>query len=200
MLRLHSIGASLLTASYLQRSDKKAMKHRIIFVGGVHGVGKTSLCNKVCEELNIGHYSASDLIKKVKNVEFPINKRIKGIEENQDSLIVAVDKCIECETVCLLDGHFCLLDSDGKVIDIPMSTFLSLSPIAIIVLNDEPNNIYSRIKDRDGEKTGIDDLAIFQENEIKYSKSVSEALEVPYLLANPFADSEIIKNFISTLI
>ncbi|MCK4829798.1 hypothetical protein KA005_79470, partial [bacterium] len=66
--------------------------------------------------------------------------------------------------------------------------------------NDEPNNIYSRIKDRDGEKTGIDDLAIFQENEIKYSKSVSEALEVPYLLANPFADSEIIKNFISTLI
>jgi adenylate kinase len=176
------------------------MKHKIIFVGGVHGVGKTSLCNKVCEELDIDHYSASDLIKKVKNVKFPTNKHIKEIEENQDSLIIAVDNYINCKTVSLLDGHFCLLDSHGKVAEVPMATFLSLSPIAIIVLNDEPSKIYARIKARDGEESGVDGIVKFQESEIKYSKVVSEKLGVPYLLANPFTEGEAIKDFIKNLI
>ena len=86
------------------------MKHKIIFLGGVHGVGKTSLCNKMCEELSIEGYSASNLIKRVKNVKFPTNKHSEEINGNQDTLIVAVNKYIRCKTACLLDGHFCLLN------------------------------------------------------------------------------------------
>jgi adenylate kinase len=67
------------------------MEHKIIFIGGVHGVGKTFLCNTVREELDIDHYSASDLIKKVKNVKFPTNKHIKGIGGNQNALIIALE-------------------------------------------------------------------------------------------------------------
>lgn len=180
-------------------SDKSIMKRKIIFVGGVHGVGKTSLCNKVCEVLGIERYSASDLIKKVKNVTFPTNKRIEGIEENQDSLIVAVDSYMDCKTVCLLDGHFCLLDEHGNVVPVPLSTFSSLSPIAIIVLNDEPSNIYARIQSRDGDASGVDGIAAFQDSEIEYSKLVSESLRVPYLLASPFTEGEVIIDFVRNL-
>jgi adenylate kinase len=175
------------------------MKRKIIFVGGVHGVGKTSLCKKVCEVLGIEHYSASDLIKKVKNVTFPTNKHVEGIEVNQDSLIVAVDRYMDCKTVCLLDGHFCLLDEQGNVVPVPLSTFSSLSPIAIIVLNDEPSNIYARTQSRDGEASRIDGIATFQDSEIKYSKLVSESLRVPYLLANPFTEREVIINFVKNI-
>ena len=112
------------------------MKRKIIFIGGVHGVGKTSMCTKVCDVLGIEHYSASNLIKKVKRVTFPTNKHIAGIEENQDSLITAVERYISGQTVCLLDGHFCLLDERGNVVPVPISTFSSLSPIAIEVIDD----------------------------------------------------------------
>jgi adenylate kinase len=77
-----------------------------------------------------------------------------------------------------------------------MAIFSSLSPIAIIVLNDEPSSIYARIKDRDGEVAGVDGITKFQESEIKYSKLVSETLGAPYLLANPTTEAEVIKDFI----
>ena len=176
------------------------MIRKIIFIGGIHGVGKTSLCNKLCDELSIECYSASDLIKKVKKVKFPTNKHIEGINKNQDSLIVAVDKFISCKTTCLLDGHFYLLDEKGKVVQIPMSTFSSLSPIAIIVLNDEPSRILKRIQNRDGNIFDVNDIGAFQENEIMHSKLVSGSLGVPYLLANPFAEGKAVKQFVRNLI
>lgn len=176
------------------------MKHKIIFLGGVHGVGKTSLCNKMCEELSIEGYSASNLIKRVKNVKFPTNKHSEEINGNQDTLIVAVNKYIRCKTACLLDGHFCLLNEKGVVIQIPASTFSSLSPIAIIVLSDEPSSIHKRVQNRDGNVFEVDNIAAFQEREIMYSKIVSVSLGVPYLLANPFAEEEKIKDFLRNLI
>lgn len=156
-------------------SDKSIMKRKIIFIGGVHGVGKTSLCTNVCDVLGIEHYSASNLIKKVKNITFPTNKHIEGIEENQDSLIIAVDRYMSCQTVCLLDGHFCLLEERGDVVPVPISTFSSLSPIAIIVLYDDPSNIFARIQSRDGEASAADAIEAFQDREIAYSKLVSES-------------------------
>lgn len=183
----------------MQVVSDKSMKHKIIFVGGVHGVGKTFLCKKVCEDLGIDHFSASDLIKKVRNIKFPTNKLIEGIGNNQDSLIVAVGKYVNDDKVCILDGHFCLLDSQGIIVNVPMATFTSLSPMAIIVLNDEPSNIYTRIHARDGNESGIDSIANFQESEIKYSKAISEELGIPYLLANPFSEGELVHGFIRSI-
>ncbi|MGM0496190.1 MAG: ATP-binding protein [Bacillota bacterium] len=175
------------------------MKRKIIFIGGIHGVGKTSLCNKLCKNLDIEFYSASDLIKKVKNVKFPTNKHNKEINENQDSLILAANKYINCETTCLLDGHFCLIDEKGNIIRVPTPTFTSLSPEAIIVLSDDPSNIYNRSQCRYSTAFDIDDIALFQNNEIMYSNLVSRTLGVPYLLANPLTEEETIIQFLKDL-
>lgn len=50
------------------------MKRQIIFVGGIHGVGKTTLCKKIESRYNMEHFSASNLIAKEKTEALLRNK------------------------------------------------------------------------------------------------------------------------------
>lgn len=182
------------------QSIKEDMQRRIIFVGGVHGVGKTTLCNSLCSKFNVIHHSASGLISKLKQVDFSSNKQTNDIEGNQNSLITAINDFLDHDKYCLLDGHFCLIDQDGKVSKIPHSTYAAMSPAAIILLHDDPKNIHSRLRERDKEKYNMDLLDSFQEEEISYSRTVASDLEIPYLKANPFVDRETIFNFVANLL
>ena len=55
----------------------------MIFISGVHGVGKTYFCNKVSQELGIKTYSASMLITEKKKKDFSADKLIPDIDVNQ---------------------------------------------------------------------------------------------------------------------
>lgn len=99
----------------------------MIFVSGVHGVGKSYFCNLVKDSVGIETYSASALISTKKRSGFAKNKLIPDIDENQQFLLWAVD---ELRTLCqnfILDGHFCLLNASGKVQRIPYGTFAMLN-------------------------------------------------------------------------
>ena len=176
------------------------MHHKIIFIGGVHGIGKTTLCKSVCSKFNVIHYSASELITKYSHIEFPSNRRIENINRSQDALIRAINKDLDNNKNYLLDGHFCLLDQDGEITKIPLSTFTAISPMAIILLYDNPSNIYFRLQDRDREIYDMDLLLSFQEQELHYSQSVATKLNIPYLKASPFTDREMIYEFIGDLL
>lgn len=39
------------------------MYNNIIFIGGVHGVGKGTICQKIKEKLDFTHLSASEVLK-----------------------------------------------------------------------------------------------------------------------------------------
>lgn len=173
------------------------MHHKIIFVGGVHGVGKTTLCKSVCTKFDVIHYSASELIKRYSHIEFPLNARVENIDRNQEALINAINEYLSRSIIYLLDGHFCLLNKDGVITKIPLSTFTAISPIAIILLYDDPCNIYFRLQDRDREIYDLDLLLSFQEQELHYSRSVATKINISYLGANPFTDREIIDKFIA---
>lgn len=176
------------------------MQRKIIFVGGVHGVGKTTLCNSLCSKFNVIHHSASDLISKLKQIDLPSNKRVDNIDGNQDTLITAINEYLEFDKHYLLDGHFCLLDQDKRVTKIPLSTYTAISPMAVLLLYDDPRNIYARLKERDKERYQMDLLISFQQEEILYSESVASGLNIPYLKANPFMDSEKIEKFVLSLL
>ena len=45
----------------------------MIFISGVHGVGKTYFSNLVKSELHINSYTASELIEKSRNLKFNEN-------------------------------------------------------------------------------------------------------------------------------
>jgi len=176
------------------------MKRKIIFIGGVHGVGKTTLCTKLCDSMNMKHYSASDLIKKISNIKFSEDKKVKGIEKNQDTLITAVNNYIDPESFCFLDGHFCLLNEHGKVIEIPIPTFTELKPAAIVVLKGNPESIFLRMKNRDGNEMDVEDISIFQEKELEYSQRISKLLEIPWFTEDPIDGTDRIKSFIKDIV
>ena len=58
----------------------------MIFVNGVHGVGKSYFCNLVKESTGIETYSASTLIAEKKQSEFAKDKLIPDIDDNQQFL------------------------------------------------------------------------------------------------------------------
>lgn len=173
------------------------MNHRIIFIAGVHGVGKTTLCRSICSKFDAVHHSASELIAKYSHIEFPPNTRVKNINRNQEALINAIKEYLDTEKKYLLDGHFCLLNQEGVITKIPISTFRAILPMAIILLHDDPSNILSRLKDMDRDIYDMNLLSSFQEQELEYSRSVAAQLNTPYLRANPQTDRDKIHRFIA---
>ena len=139
---------------------------RIIFVAGIHGVGKTTLCNELSSQFGIEHFSASSLIAKEKEEKYLHDKRVENVGENQDHLLVAINKSFDSADWYLLDGHFCLLNRNNKITRIPYSTYEGISPMAVLVLFDEPFEIYSRLSSRDNAKYEIALLKSLQEEEI----------------------------------
>lgn len=105
------------------------MKRKLIFIGGIHGVGKSTLCKKLISELKIPHYSASELITRAQKGLYTKNKTVKNVTKNQDVLLVALNEFVD-EPCILLDGHFALFDAKQKVQQIPVETFASIEPIA----------------------------------------------------------------------
>lgn len=148
----------------------------IIFIAGVHGVGKTTFAKKKSMEKNINYYSSSKLIEKAKGELFK-DKLAKDIENNQELLIKAVEIFIKEESI--LDGHFCLLNSDFVITKISMDTYERLGLKSIIVLVDDVCSIVERLEKRDCKKYNIDLIEEFQLEEISYAKEVSKKLDIP---------------------
>jgi adenylate kinase len=174
-------------------------KRKIIFVGGIHGVGKTTFCQVMASKLNIKHFSASHLISIEKADKHLSNKRVENINQNQDVLLTAINKHFNDETLYLLDGHFCLLNKDGQITRIPYSTYSGMNPDAIVVLIDEPENIYSRLSERDDIQHDLTLLRAFQEEEKYYAETIAVKLNIPYLIGNSTKSQIEIYSFVKNL-
>lgn len=161
----------------------------IIFVGGIHGVGKSTLCLKLCKKLNIDYLSASHLIKKYKKrYSMQIadrGKSVKDIDNNQTILINALQEKIVPNNTYFLDGHFTLIDMKENIEAVPEAIFRQVAPKTIIVLVDKPKSILSRLMKRDQLKYNVKLLSDMQKMELKLAKSIAKKLkievhEVPY--------------------
>lgn len=113
----------------------------MIFISGIHAVGKGYFCGLVKKELGIEAYSASDLIAKARNASFSSDKLVAEIEENQQYLLAAVQELRESGSDFILDGHFCLINrSTGEPERISLETFTTLKPEAIVLLTEKPKD------------------------------------------------------------
>ena len=162
----------------------------MIFISGVHGVGKSYFCNLVKEATGIECFSASSLIKERKKHGFPADKRVADIDENQLYLLAAVDDLRASLGEFLLDGHFCLLNTEGVITRIPVDTFTTLKPEAIILLTEDPAIIAQRRQEHDGVEHKASDIKAFQDEEIKYAEEVAELLQVPLKISKGSNDIE----------
>lgn len=178
---------------------RNKMNNNTIFMSGIHGVGKTTICIELQKSLNLSFYSASQIINNVKNEVQPINKKIKNIDSNQDALILGLQKVNKLGKPFILDGHFCLFDAEQNVTNIPEKTFLDINPMVIILIVDNVEEIFSRVQKRDNNTISLQALNELQINEINYAKEISKKLDVELFIHDASRDISYLVDFIRNL-
>ncbi|MGS2741547.1 ATP-binding protein [Sinomicrobium sp. M5D2P17] len=169
----------------------------IIFIGGIHGVGKGTLCEELCERFNFQHLSSSEVLK-WSEISDKANKRVKNFDSTQNRLINGLRKLIKKDAKYFLDGHFCLLDSKGKPQKISEETFYKIGPIAIIVLTCDIQTIIDRLENRDNQKYNPSLIEDMQNMEVEYAKEVSQKLNVPFFNIDN-ANNKLFLNYLKTI-
>lgn len=176
--------------------EKQPPKGRVIFVGGVHGVGKTTLCRSIPSSMEVIHKSASQLIRESKESAIARNtKAVADIPGNQELLIYAVRRISQSGQTLLLDGHFALLNSTGKVQPLPTEVFAELGIDGIVLVHDKPSNIVAKLRQRDGgEGLGRDEITSLQATETSRAGSVADELGLPLFRVNAQDESGFAKS------
>ncbi|MEP4091625.1 ATP-binding protein [Reichenbachiella sp.] len=172
------------------------MHHNIIFIGGIHGVGKGTICSKIADELDLKHLSASEVLKWSEVSSDASNKLVKDIPDTQNRLIIGLEKRINPEKKYLLDGHFCLFDSNGIPQKVSIKTFQKIAPIAISVVTTDIMKVANRLKIRDGKDYNQNLLNEMQGAEKSHAISVAKELNVPFFEIKNGSISELM-NFLS---
>lgn len=160
----------------------------MIFIGGIHGVGKSHFCETAKAKYGYNTYSASALISERKKEGFPSNKLIPDIDDNQHFLSQAIFDLNTINPQYLLDGHFCLLDAQGIITRIPQQTFCSIRPNAIILLTERPDEIARRRMERDRIEHDVESICRFQDEEIAYATEISAVLGIPLWISKGIID------------
>ena len=127
----------------------------IIFFAGIHGVGKNFMLNNVKFSQPINHLSASEVLKWKEINDNPNDKKVSSISKTQDLLVTNLRKIIQDDQYYILDGHFTLLNKDGKIERIPENTFFQINPRAVIVKIADPTIVCERLKKRDNKEWDI---------------------------------------------
>lgn len=172
---------------------------KIIFVGGIHGVGKSTLCKEIAESMPINYYSCSELISKKIKID-SVNKKVSNITVNQDILIEAVKEFVPNNIDLLLDGHFCLQNKKGDIEKIPLTTFERLGIGDIIIITNDLNIIVNNLYKRDSKEYKPTFIDEFQRLELEYSYKVSSSINVRHRHFNLEIERELIKKYIKDLL
>ncbi|WP_243472771.1 ATP-binding protein [Winogradskyella sp. MH6] len=170
---------------------------KIVFVGGIHGVGKGTFCNDISKKYNLEHLTASEVLKwnEISNLK---NKKVKDISSTQERLINNLAKIVKPNQNYLLDGHFTLLNSSGIPLKIEDETFVGINPISIILLTCETRTILSRLTNRDDSKYDLSTIQKMQEMEVEHANHISKKLNIP-LFEIKDKDSQLVYNYLKNL-
>jgi adenylate kinase len=152
----------------------------IFFVGGIHGVGKGTICKKIASKSELIHITASEVLK-WNEISSSGDKLVENISSTQEKLIFGLNNLIDRHKKYLLDGHFCLLNSLNVPCKIDEETFDILKPKVISIVIDDVEKITKRLENRDSKRYCISVLNELQSLEIEYAKYLSKKYSVPYI-------------------
>ena len=155
----------------------------MIFISGIHGVGKTYFCNMIKEQLGIKVYSASSLIAEKSKQVMISDKHVINVNQNQMFFEMAINELRMKQEKFVLDGHFCLLNKEGNISRIPLDTFSFLNPDMIVLLTEKPSVIAKRRVQRDGIVVNQNDVYTFQKEEKKYAEEIARVLSVQLIIS-----------------
>lgn len=151
-----------------------------VFVAGVHGVGKSFLCQRYADEFSVAYESASGLIRKERALaDWSVDKKVKNVDENQLALKSAVKRIIKGGQPLILDGHFVLINAASDFVKLESSVFQDIEITGVVVLEADVNTIQSRLAARDSAKSAVD-IGVFLEHERAQARKVCQELSIPF--------------------
>lgn len=150
---------------------------RLTFVGGIHGVGKSTFCKAMAGRYEAQHIIAGDLIRR--ELKSQQGKPVTSVEKNQDVLVAALAKIERSAPLLILDGHFCLVSTSNGVSEIPARTFEEIAPNSLVLLTHDIEVVQGRLRRRDDKAPSIALLSEFQEREILHARAISRLLDIP---------------------
>lgn len=160
----------------------------IIFLGGVHGVGKTSMCDGVSEQFGLKVVGASAIIRAEREYPSPDSRTaVSNVGGNQELLIRGVRRLLTDDPGnYLMDGHFALRTLAGKIEEIDVGVFHSMGVNGLVCLVDDPHAISRRLAARDGQDHDVDEIAQLQAVELGSAESVSRGLGLGLTVVQAF--------------
>lgn len=167
-----------------------------VFVSGVHGVGKTTICSKVAREFGWRHETASGIIKREKASAILDNSKVvQDVNGNQRLLVRGLSKIASgLDVKMILDGHFTLKNKEGDYESVDQSVFAALNIDAFILIIDEPQAILRRINDRDGNSEhSILSVIKHQEAELSHARNLAVGLSKPLKIVEALNDADFLK-------
>lgn len=168
-----------------------------ILLVGIHGVGKTTLMNKLKESIDLTALSISDLIRQAGNDIKREEKYTTNIQNNQ---YLWKEKLKEYsflkDELVVLDGHFTLLDKNGEIVELPFETFDGIDVRKIVLKRELSSVIKDRLENRDKTLWNIDFIDNFQETEPKRAQQFSVEKNIPLLEINDGVQIEEVLGFL----
>jgi adenylate kinase len=162
-----------------------------LFLGGIHGVGKTYLSDLLPADIELRHVTASSMIKEeCPSINCDTKKQVTDdLKENQIGPPRAVRRLNDTGIRLILDGHFVLLDARGGFFHVKLEVFESLSLDGAILIEAEPRAVAARILERDRVIRDEEWLATFMTEERRHGQAVCKALNIPLeILQSPQLD------------
>lgn len=151
----------------------------IIFVGGVHAVGKSTFADYVRKiASNIELLSCSALL----NWENPEDKEVEDVMTNQERLVSALNNVVDIDKPYLIDGHFCLLDQNHNIVPVDYAVIKAINPRRIFLLVEDVNVIHDRLLTRDGKDYSLNLLSEMSAKEQELAENFSTQYDVPLLI------------------
>ena len=164
----------------------------VIFLAGVHGVGKGYLGAPAAKALGITHRTASQLIREEKGLAtWGADKRTADLDDNQRALIQAVNK-LRASGNILLDGHFVLRNAIGLLTPLEISVFDQLKLKGVVLLTNDPQVIVERLANRDTKSTDVASVAELAAAELLHAKQVCMTLKLPLSVLHSPTEDEVV--------
>nr|WP_171909795.1 ATP-binding protein [Aquisalimonas asiatica] len=155
---------------------------QVIFVAGIHGVGKTSLCAAIAGQEGMQHHSAGRIIRDEDAAALSgETKAVSNINHTQRLLVNGVNRIRQGERALLLDGHCALVNGSGQVEAIGQEVFDALDLAGIILVYDSPKRIYERLVARDSTSFTVATLTKLQSVEIAAADAIAQGLGIPII-------------------
>ena len=155
----------------------------IVFIGGIHGAGKTTVARDLASLLGVPHVSAGALIAEAKGQAAPTSKAVVNVDKNQALLIegLQVFRDRAHSGSMLLDGHFTVLNSANEVKIIPVAVFRKIAPVAAILVETADEIVFDRLQARDRQAPPLAVISSLRERERDRGIIVCARLQIPML-------------------